>query len=402
MKNTVSYIAGCLLLLAVLFQAPSFAQGAQQADLAAQTQRILLRINEARTNPRTALARLGISEASARAVLGQDAWILDQGLPPQAINQQLQLSAASHGSEVLGTLHYSYLSLDGRTPQERIAATGYPALQSAESMVALTFDTYVGADMAADSLVDAMLRDELTGSQGVGRNIFSGFSEVGITLQADSSAQLFPGRPYAYLLIIDFGQAADPNLVDLHEQGFLLWQQINAARANPRAAMARLGLTERRVRSVLGDEAWILDTGLPPLAWNDRLHDAALLSVNRKHNGFLGQASLPAVQSSSERVSATGYQAAATDETILVHVCDVDFTTDADIQAALTDMVDTLIRQELTGAFWVRRNIFSAGYNEVGISPREVGDALLTEAEAGMPNRPDVYLLAFDFAAPQP
>lgn len=181
-----------------------------KGDLTSQSYLLWQRINEARRNPRQAMVRLGIPEQTAVAALGSDAWLLDQGLPPLAWNGQLQTAALTHGRDMLTNLYYSHVSPTGTTPAARIAATGYEAADADETLAALVFDNYLATDTALAALFDNMLRDELTGIAGVGRNIFSAtLSEIGIGFLAESVA-LLDGRPYVYLLVVDFSQPLVP------------------------------------------------------------------------------------------------------------------------------------------------------------------------------------------------
>lgn len=183
------------------------AQGAPsaKADLRAQAYLLWQQINEARRNPRQAMARLGVSEQTAVAALGSDAWLLDQGLPPLAWNAQLQSAAQNHGRDMVGRLYYSHVSPSGAAPSTRIAATGYEAVATDETLAALVFELYLDANVALAALFDNMLLDELTGVAGVSRNIFSTtLTEVGIGFLAESVA-LLDGKPYVYLVVADFG-----------------------------------------------------------------------------------------------------------------------------------------------------------------------------------------------------
>ncbi|MFH1021300.1 MAG: CAP domain-containing protein, partial [Pseudomonadota bacterium] len=183
---------------------------APRVDLAAQGYLLWQRLNEARLNPRAAMNRLGIAEATAQAALGQDAWLLDQGLPPLAWNDQLGGAAGAHGRDMLDNLYYSHTSPAGLTPAARIAAAGYQALLEEETLSALVFTNPFPMDEAVAALLDNMLRDELTGSAGGARKIFSpNFSEVGLALHAESVA-LLAGQPYVYMLVADFAQPVTP------------------------------------------------------------------------------------------------------------------------------------------------------------------------------------------------
>ncbi len=212
-KNTI-----LLLLLALLtVLAPCQAEAvtalpmvAPRADLSEQGYLLWQRLNEARANPRAAMTRLRIPEGTVRAALGQDAWLLDQGLPPLAWSEQIRSAANGHGREMLDNLFYSHVSPDGRTLAARLMGAGYEPLLENETLAALVFSNPVTLDAAIEALCDNMLRDELTGTPGVARNIFSpNYSEVGLALQAESVA-LLAGHPYVYLLVVDFSQPVRP------------------------------------------------------------------------------------------------------------------------------------------------------------------------------------------------
>ena len=193
----------------------------RQQVLEAQKYLFWKQINEARRNPRAALARIGVSEEQARAALGLGAWILDKGLPPLAWSDQLNVSASAHGRDMINNLYYGYQSLDGRGPAERIAGTGYEALVEDETLGVLLFATYVDYELAVTILFDNMLRDELTGAAGARRNIFSPvLTDVGISFFAETLT-LLADQPYAYLLVLDFAKPlqARPFLIGTIESG---------------------------------------------------------------------------------------------------------------------------------------------------------------------------------------
>lgn len=209
-----------LLLLAVLAPVAGAADevvqpvvavdAARQELLAQQGFLAWQRINEARLNPRAALRRLGISKTQAREVLGDDAWIVDRGLPPLAWNAQLYAVVTAHGRDMFERLYYSHTTPEGLGPAQRIAAAGYQAVRADETLGALVFDSYVDVAMAVDFMVDTMLRDELTGTPGVKRNIFSPqLTEVGISFFAES-LPLIEGNPYVYLFALDFAAPLTP------------------------------------------------------------------------------------------------------------------------------------------------------------------------------------------------
>jgi hypothetical protein len=214
MRRALKNLLVIMLLLSALLPCAGFAEEASSPAATANVAREELlalqgllawqRINEARVNPRAELERLGIPVEQALAALGDDAWILESGLPPLALNKQLLAAASLHGRDMFDRLYYSHVTPEGITPMERIAATGYQALTEDETLGILIFSGYVDLKLAVDFMVDTMIRDELVGTPGVRRNIFSpNFREVGAVFFAEAIT-LIEGQPYVYLFVLDF------------------------------------------------------------------------------------------------------------------------------------------------------------------------------------------------------
>lgn len=205
----VAALAVLVPVQAIAVMAPSPAMASPRADLSLQGYLLWQRLNEARANPRATIARLGIPEATVRAALGADAWLLDQGLPPLVWNEQIRGAADGHGRDMLSRVYYSYVSPEGRTLAHRLSMAGYSPLVEKETLGALVFSNPMALDAAVTILCDNMLRDELSGTPGVARNIFSPeFSEVGLALLAES-VPLLAGQPYVYLLVADFSRPTE-------------------------------------------------------------------------------------------------------------------------------------------------------------------------------------------------
>lgn len=169
----------------------------------------MLQVNAARRDPLAVVERLGLDEQQVREVFADDLSVLDQGLPPLAWNENLVDSTAAHGRDMFDRLYYDYVSPEGVTAEQRIIDAGYQPLDSGETMNALFFENYVALDTAFQALVDAMLRDELTGAT-VERNIFNpDFTELGVSFFAESIS-LLNDQPYVYLLVADFATPVEP------------------------------------------------------------------------------------------------------------------------------------------------------------------------------------------------
>ena len=171
------------ILAAVWFVSGPLNAGAQEFPEASYY--LLRMVNQARLNPLETLARLGIDEASAREVLGERQWILDTGLPPFAAHPDLGAAASAHNLDMEANFYYSHTSLDGRTPADRIAQTGYEAQQTGENLGALAFAVFIEPNEAAELIFINMLRGELDPARGGELNLLNpDFTEIGISFAA--------------------------------------------------------------------------------------------------------------------------------------------------------------------------------------------------------------------------
>lgn len=167
-------------------------------------------LNDARRDPLAAARRLNIPEETVRVAFSDQLWVLEQGLPPLAWNDHLRSSASGHGRDMFNRLFYSYITPEGVNFDQRIAATGYESQFTGETIIALFFEAFVPLDEAFDLLADSLLRDELTGSTAVQRNIFDPeITEAGISFFAES-IDLLNEQPFVYLLVADFAAPLTP------------------------------------------------------------------------------------------------------------------------------------------------------------------------------------------------
>lgn len=175
------------------------------------------------------------------------------------------------------------------------------------------------------------------------------------------------------------------------EAAVLLWRLVNAARANPAAALAAAGIEEAVARAALGADAGLLDTGLPPLAWNGNLGLAAgghnREMVERIYYSTAGlDGSTP-----YERVAAAGYQAAAADE--LLGAIAFDAYMEPGDAAAL--IFSGWLRDEVDPARTAPRHILNPEWSEVAYDFR---DAVI-DLGPGLPT--NLYVVVADFAHPE-
>ncbi|MBC7357594.1 MAG: hypothetical protein H5U10_03550 [Desulfacinum sp.] len=206
-KRTLLAAATLLFWLAALLPARAELAGAAPEDL------YLWRlINEARVHPLQTLARFGIDPAEARQALGEDAWILDQGLPPLAWNGSLYAAAAAHRADMAARSYYGHWSPEGIGPEDRAAAAGYDPLEMGETLGFLALFHFLDARDGAAAVFAQWLRDELTPAPREPRKIFSPFlTEAAVSFGA-ARMRLGSGPAVnAYVAVALAAAPAEPN-----------------------------------------------------------------------------------------------------------------------------------------------------------------------------------------------
>ena len=167
-------------------------------------------INEARANPMETIHKLGIDESAAREALGENAWVLESGLPPLAWNTILAHAASGHNNDMITNLYYSSTGLDGSTVSDRIGEAGYTALSSGEVFGALAFLNFIGPLEAARIIFDNWVRYELDPSRNVKKTIFNtDLTEIGISFMG-AVLDLGEDIPYnVYVAVADLARPAE-------------------------------------------------------------------------------------------------------------------------------------------------------------------------------------------------
>jgi uncharacterized protein YkwD len=362
-------------------------------------------INEARLNPLKAIERLGIDETLARDALGGNQWILDQGLTSLNRNESLFRSASDHSQDMVQHHYYSYDSLDGKKVKDRIAQTGYQASYCGESLGIVAFKTFIDPNEAADFIFLNLVRDELNPHLTGQKNIFSpSFKDLGISFEA-GSMDLGDGIPFnGYLVVMDFAQPVEtdtaccdddlptePPKVEREDKAALyLWRMINEARDKPLAVIERLGLDEAQARLALGEDEWILDRGLQPLAVNGQLFESAWKHSEDMIENLYYNALSRDGRTVADRVAETGYEAVSTGESLAI----AGFNVSLGPMAAAREVFINLINNELNPNLAGQRFIFSNDFSELGIS----FVAVTIDVGEGLPV--SLHLAVVDFADP--
>lgn len=175
----------------------------------------------------------------------------------------------------------------------------------------------------------------------------------------------------------------------LRQQAFEFWQQINIARQDPLAAAARLEIPEYVVRQTFADREWILEQGLPPLAWDNALATSAQAHGDDMFTRAYYSYVSPEGATYWDRIEDVGPAPEQAGETVNA----LFFENLISLEKASELLLHAILRDELTGNPSVECNIFSAELTRIGVGFL-AGNTLLVEGQ------PYAYLLVADFARP--
>jgi len=339
-------------------------------------------INQAREAPLAMVGALGMDPDQVLLDLPEMSDILIEGLPPLAYNDKLYAAAKEHSLDMLGNLYYSHDSLDGRTYDQRIAAAGYQAAASGESLGVVGFLNYVEPLEAAEIMFKSMFKAELDPSRTEKRNILDPrLMDIGIAL-ATGATRLWGSEWNVYMATCDFGAASLAGEMEAE-----LLRLMNEARAKPLLALEAVGINEAFARIMLGDTAWILDEGLPPLSWNAHLNRSASdHNSDMIANGYFDIFSQDG-RGPADRVASAGYDALRVGESLARLIVEPGMTP----QQIAHSLYDTMLQDEI---FYVSapKRMLNPDMKEVGISVE------ITVAEGGDGEK--AFVSVADFAVP--
>ncbi|MCX5839676.1 MAG: CAP domain-containing protein [Deltaproteobacteria bacterium] len=132
---------------------------------------LLQRINAARANPLGTAQSLGIDAAPFLAGRPELRAAFGRGLPPLTLNRSLFSASQKHVRDMLENNYYGKTSLEGRTVEDRIAASGYRFAAAGESLGITWFTDPIDRSVAVGRLFEVMFRDELEPSNARGLTI---------------------------------------------------------------------------------------------------------------------------------------------------------------------------------------------------------------------------------------
>jgi len=296
MKTNILHILLIFVLAFVLCKGAS----AQEGDLSMHEVALLDLINEARENPLSMASFMGMNPEKILQDLPELKDILTQGLSSLTFNKSLYQAASSHTADMISKGYYSHASLDGKTYSDRIASTGYLALETGESLGLLGFSNFIDPSESVRAVFEEMFRSELDPSNSGQRNILNPqLAQIGISLGTGTlnvGADIFN----VYMVTCDFASSVEKEAMEL-------FQLVNQARTRPLEVIASLGMDPDQVLADIPELQEILTDGLSPLTFNIQLYKAAAGHVKDMiENGYYSHDSLDGL-SYDDRIRDAGY-----------------------------------------------------------------------------------------------
>ncbi len=182
----------------------------QYGDPSPAEQAHLERINRARLDPRAEADRLlggdlnkGITDPAQQISLAPK--------QPLTSNALLHAAARAHSRDMIDQDYFDHLSLDGRTPWDRMTTSGYVGFSAAAENIALSFATYP-LDETATLLAmhDRFVVDANTEGRGHRIALFDdGLREIGVGAAGGGFTLDNSAYPFAWALTCDFAARWD-------------------------------------------------------------------------------------------------------------------------------------------------------------------------------------------------
>jgi len=320
-------------------------------------------INEARKNPLSTAVSMGLDPDRILLDFPELNKVLAEGLPPLAFNENLYEAASTHTADMFARGYYAYDSLDGRTYEDRIMATGYVPVAVGESLGISGFANFIDPAESARIMFERMFRDQLDPAGGEQRNILDPeLTHVGIAL-GTGTLKLGGYTFNAYIVTCDFG-------LSVEKAGMQLFQLINQARSRPLEVAASLGMDPEQILADFPELHDILTKGLPPVTFNLQLYTAAGAHArDMLENGYYSHDSLDG-RTYDDRIREIGYDPLATGEFLGIQCLGSDFFDEPDGQ--VDHLVSLMFRKiftgELTPGCAEERNILDPMLKNVGVS----------------------------------
>ncbi|MBN2420123.1 MAG: hypothetical protein JXL81_12115 [Deltaproteobacteria bacterium] len=317
-------------------------------------------INNVRQRPLEYAVSLGFDPENLLEELPDLKSVLIDGLPALKMNEKLRGASLAYIGDVLSNGDCANQSTDVAGSDEMIKEWGYFATVSAGVSRVLSFNNFLLPEDAINIIFQKMFIDELDPDRVERRNILGeDFDEVGVGVGAGVLCVDGVVEQNVYLVSCNFARSVNYEAIELE-----LLRMINEARMNPRKAMIEFGFTNESIGDLLGDQQWALLKGLPPLAKDSNISEAASGHLKDMIQGLYFDSIDREGLGPFDRVTYSGYNAISVTE-VLAAIESAKICTSRDIAR---NLYFELMRKELACRESFGRGILCSGITEVGIA----------------------------------
>jgi uncharacterized protein YkwD len=190
---------------------------------------------------------------------------------------------------------------------------------------------------------------------------------------------------------ISFSQFSVVFAAEHEDASLYIMRLINDTRKAPLDALVDTGLDTATVQANMGTEAWTLDQGLPPLAWNSDLYASALAHANDMIANLYYSYNSQNGDTVENRIEATGFQFLSAGESLGI----LSFDNYIEPMNAAKIIFDNILIYEMGNSILSSdRNILNPDWTETGIVFVSI------VADLGLNVPVNIYLVVADFARP--
>lgn len=166
---------------------------------------------------------------------------------------------------------------------------------------------------------------------------------------------------------------------------------INDTRKAPENVLSETGLDKQQAQANLGTQAWVLDQGLAPVAWNSKLYASALSHANDMINNLYYAYNSQNGDTPKKRITSAGYNYMYAGESLGI----LSFEKYIEPKTAAKLIFENMLAYELGDSINASdRNILNQNMTETGIAFVSV------VADLGLDVPVNIYLVVADFGRP--
>ena len=239
-------------------------------------------INQARDNPLAMAVLVGKDPDQVIKDFPDKEIILKHGVPQIKVNKKIRAAALAHAEDMIKNQYYAHISPEGKNLADRLLEYGYAPDLTGEVLGMIFFNNLINSDDAVWAMFKNMYAKELTAEAQPKWNILNpAFTEMGVSV-AKGRFQV-DDRPFnVFMSVCDFASSE----TDLYAAVKRFHQTINRVRVNPSVIIDVIESSYNAIVNQLGREHdWKLYEGLPPLALDEALDNAAAEKLEKLFSG---------------------------------------------------------------------------------------------------------------------